>query len=101
MSADQAKVVRQNVAIQFFAELSAKRAATDTTSQSTEDGARDCTDGDAKWSGKGADRCAYLAAGECRANTSRSTANGTDSGTYCHGCSEGGNFFGLTTRTLK
>jgi hypothetical protein len=101
MPADQTEVVCQYMAIQLFAELSAYSAATDTTNQSTEDGARDCTDGDAKRSGKGADRGAYLASCECRAHTSSSTANGTHSGTYRHGCSEGGNFFGVTARTLK
>lgn len=41
MPAEQAKVISQDVAIKLVAKLSAERAATDATGQSTEDGARD------------------------------------------------------------
>ena len=40
MTAEQAKVVGQNVAVERLAELSAERASTDATRQTAEDGAR-------------------------------------------------------------
>ncbi|TWC70253.1 hypothetical protein FBY10_105303 [Pseudomonas sp. SJZ103] len=58
MSAEQAEVVCQYMAIQFFAKLGANSAATYTAGQSTEDGARHCADGDAKRDGQGAESCA-------------------------------------------
>jgi hypothetical protein len=89
------------VAIQPFTKLSANSAATYTAGQSTEDGARDCPDGDAKRSGKSADSGAYLATGECGARSSCSAADGANNGAYRHGCSEGSNFSGVTARALK
>ncbi len=88
MPADQTEVVCKYMAIQFFAELGADSATTHTASQSAKDGARDCTDGDAKRSGKRADSCAYLATRECGTRSPRSTAYGTDTGRDRHGRSE-------------
>lgn len=48
MSAEQTEVVGQHMAIQLFAELSAKNAATHTGSEASEDGAEKCTDNDAR-----------------------------------------------------
>lgn len=101
MPADQTEVVCQYMAIQFFAELGADSATTDTASQSAKDGARDCTDGDAKRSGKSTDSCTYLATGECGTCSSCSTAEGTNSGADRRGCSEGNEFFRVTARALK
>jgi len=88
MPADQTEVVCQYMAIQFFAELGADSATIDTASQSAKDGARDCTDGDAKRSGKSTDSCTYLATGECGTCSSRSAAYGTHTGPDRHGRSE-------------
>ncbi|QXI39139.1 hypothetical protein HU772_003335 [Pseudomonas xantholysinigenes] len=52
----------QDVAVERLAELSAERAATDTTGQAAEDGARHGAKGDANWPGDSANGCAGLAA---------------------------------------
>lgn len=46
MTADEAEIVRQDVTIQFFAKLSAKRAPSHTTSESAEHCSGDRAHGD-------------------------------------------------------
>lgn len=101
MSAEQTEVVGQHMAIQIFAELSAKSAATHTGSEASEDGAENCTDNDARWAGKSAESGPHLTAGECGVRASCSTADGANNGANRHGCFERGDFSRVTARALK
>lgn len=101
MPADQAVVICQYMAIQFFAELGANGTTTYTATESAKQGARDCTDDDAERSGKRADSSAYLASREYGTRSSHSTAYGTNTGRDRHGFSEESNLFGVTARALK
>ena len=76
MSAEKAEVVSQHVAIKFFAKLSAKDTATDSTSETAEERTRNCAEGDTERTGNGAH--------QCRASTARGTANSADGGSDFH-----------------
>jgi hypothetical protein len=87
MIAGEAEVVGEHVAIQLFPELSANSAAAHTSGEPTEDGARDCANGDAKRAGNSSDSCAHLAACQSGACTASSSADGSDSCANLHGYS--------------
>lgn len=101
MTAERAKVVGQNVAIERFTQLGAERTATDATGQATEDGARHGTEGDADRSGKRADGGPSLAPGEGSADAARSTTQGADGSSDFHGLMESSYLGGMTARTLQ
>lgn len=83
MPAEQAVVICQYMAIQFFAELGANGTATYTATESAKQDARECADGDAERSGKRADSSAYLTTREYGTRSSCSTAYGANTGTEC------------------
>lgn len=62
MTAEQAEVVGQYVAVERLTELSAERTAANATGQAAEDGAGYRAERDADWTSKRADSCASLAA---------------------------------------
>lgn len=88
MTAEQAEVVGQNVAVERFTELRAERTTTDPAGQAAEDGARYGTEGDADRAGERADSCASLTTGEGSADAPCNTAHGTDGGSDFHGVVE-------------
>lgn len=101
MAAEQAEVVGQDVAVERLTELSAECAASNTTGQATEDGARYGTEGDADRAGERADSCASLATRQGSADAARNTAHGADGGTDFQGVMEGSDFGGVTARALQ
>lgn len=101
MTAEEAEVVGQDVAVERLAELSAKCAAADTAGQAAENCARYGAEADADWPGECANSCACLTTGEGSADAARNTAHGADSGADFHGVVEGSDFGRLTARTLQ
>ncbi|EZN59218.1 hypothetical protein AJ75_00818 [Pseudomonas aeruginosa BWH035] len=88
VTAEQAEVVGQYMAVERLAELSANRTTTDPAGQAAEDGARYGTEGDADRAGERADSCASLTTGEGSADAPCNTAHGTDGGSDFHGVVE-------------
>lgn len=101
MTAEQAEVVCQDVAVERLTELSAERAATYATGQSAKDGARYRAECDAEWAGNGTDDRASLAAGEGSTDATRSTTHGTDDGADFHGVMERVEFWRVAARALQ
>lgn len=91
----------QDVAVERLAELSAECAATDTSGQAAEDGARYGAEGDANWPGDSADSCSGLPTSQGSTDTTRNTANGADGRADFHGVMEGSDFRGMTTGALQ
>ena len=101
VTAEQAEVVSQHMAIERFAKLSAERTATDASGQATEDGARYRAECDTDRAGDYAERCAGLAA--CKSSTD-ATGEATDSADGCagfHGVMERSDFWGVTAGALQ
>lgn len=92
MSADQAEIVGEDMAVKFVAELSAQCTAASTAHKPAEDGARHCSDGDAERAGNSSDRGTCLTACKCCADAACCTANCTDGSRYFHGLVERGDF---------
>lgn len=82
VTAEQAEVVGQYMAVERLAELRANRTTTDASGQTAENGARYRTEGDADRAGDYAKRCAGLAA--CKSSTD-ATGEATDSADGCAG----------------
>lgn len=101
MTAEQAEVVGQDVAVERPTELCADRTSTYPAGQAAEDGARYGTEGDADRAGERADSGASLATGEGSADATRNTAHGADGGAEFHGVMEGSDFGGATARALQ
>ena len=101
MTAEQAEVVGQDVAVERLSELGAECAATHATGQAAEDGSRHGADGDTDRSGEGADSCARLTACQGSSDATRNTAHGADGGADFHGVMEGSNFGGMTAGALQ
>lgn len=101
MTAEQAEIVGQDVAVKRLTELSTERTATHTAGQAAEDGARHGPEGDADRSGKGAEDCASLTASQSSADATRNTAHGADGRADFHSVMEGSDFWGVTARALQ
>lgn len=101
MTAEQAEVVSEDVAVERFTELSAERASTDTAGQTAENGARYGTKSDADRPGDSTERCASLTTCKGSADATRNTAHGADGRTDFHCVVEGSDFGGVTARALQ
>ncbi|MBT8768721.1 hypothetical protein J7302_21660 [Pseudomonas sp. DB1] len=101
MSAEQAEVMGQEVAVERFAQLGAERTATNTASQSTKDGARHGSERDADGPGESTERCAGLTTSEGSADATRNTTDGADGRADFHGVVEGSDFWGVAARALQ
>ena len=88
MTAEQAEVVGQDVAVKRLAQLSAKRTATNPAGQAAEDGAGHGAQGDADRAGERADSCASLTTCQGSADATRNAAHGADGGPDFHGVME-------------
>jgi len=86
MIAGETKVVGEHVAIEFFAKLSTEGAAACTSSKPTEDGTRDCAEGDAKRAGNSADSGPHLASCQSGARTTSGSADSSNRCANLHGC---------------
>ena len=86
MIAGEAEVVGEHMAIEFFAELSTEGAAACTSSEPTEDGTRDCAEGDTKRASNSADSSPHLACCQSCARTTSGSADGSNSCANLHGC---------------
>ena len=101
VTAEQAEVVSQDVAVQRLAELSSERTTADASGQAAEDGTRYRSECDADRAGDYAKRCAGLAA--CKSSTD-ATGEATDSADGCagfHGVMERSDFGGVTARAMQ
>lgn len=101
VTAEQAEVVSQNMAVERFAELSANRTATDASGQPAENGTGYRAECYTDRAGDYAKRCAGLAACQGSANA---TCEATDSADGCagfHGVMERSDFGGVTARALQ
>jgi hypothetical protein len=74
------------MAIEFFAELSTEDAAAGTSGEPAEDGAGDCSEGDAKRAGNSADNGPHLASCQSGARTTSGSTDGSNSCANLHGC---------------
>ncbi len=101
MTAEQAEIVGQDMAVERFTELRAERTTTDPTGQAAEDGARHGAEGDADRAGECADSCASLTACQGSADAARNTADGADGRADFHGVMEGSDFGGMTAGALQ
>lgn len=80
LSAEQAEVVSQNVAVERFTQPGTESAATDTAGQAAEDGARHGAEFDTDRAGERANTGASLATGKGNADATRNTTHGADGG---------------------
>lgn len=101
MTAEQAEVVGQNVAVERLTELRAENAATNSAGQTSEDGTRYGTEGYADRASESTDSCASLAARQGCTNAASNTAYGADGRAGFHGVMERSDFGGVTTRALQ
>ena len=101
MTAEQAEVVGQDVAVERLAQLSAECAATYATGQAAEDGTRHRAERDADWAGNSTNQCTSLAASQCGTDATRSTTHGAEGRADFHGVMERSDFGGVTARTLQ
>ncbi len=101
MTAEQAEVVGQNVAVERLAELSAEGAASYAPGQTAEDGARHRSEGDTDRPGDSTDCCTGLTTSQGSADATRNTAHGADGGADFHGVVEGSDFGGVAARALQ
>ena len=92
MTAEQAEIVGQDMAVERLAELGAERTATDASGQATEDGARHGAECDTNRAGDYAERCAGLAACQSSTDASCETTDRADSSAGFHGVMERSDF---------
>ncbi|MGU2324120.1 hypothetical protein ACSESY_09260 [Pseudomonas aeruginosa] len=92
MTAEQAEVVGQDVAVERLTQLSTECATTYTAGQAAEDGARHGAEGDTDRAGECADSCASLATYQGSADAARNTTHGADGSADFHGVMEGSDF---------
>lgn len=91
----------QDVTVERLAELSAECAATNSTGEAAEDGARYGAEGDADRAGESADSCASLATREGSADATSNTTDSADGRTGFHGVMKRSDFGGVTARALQ
>ena len=101
VTAEQAEVVGQDMAVERLAQLGAECAATDATGQPAEDGTRYRTECDTDRAGDRANKRTSLTASQCSADATRSTTHGADGRADFHGVMERSDFGGVTARTLQ
>lgn len=101
IAAIQAAVVGEHMAIQLFAELSAKGAAADASSQSAEDGAGEQAESHSNRAGSSANRSAGLAAREHGGGTPGDATDSTKNGADLRGRAERVNLGRATARALQ
>lgn len=101
VTAEQAEVVSQHMAIERFAKLSAERTATDASGQATEDGARYRAECDTDRTGDYTKRCAGLAACQSSTDATCEASNSADGRTCFHGVMERSDFWGVTAGALQ
>lgn len=101
MTAEQAEVVGQYMAIERFAELSANRTTTDASGQAAENGAGYRTEGDADRAGDYAEGCTGLAACQSSTDASCETTDSADGRASFHGVMERSDFGGVAARALQ
>lgn len=92
MAAEQAEVVGQDVTVERVAQLRAERTTTNPAGQATEDGPRYRTEGDTNRASESANQRTCLAASQCSADATHSTAHGADGCADFHGVMEGRDF---------
>lgn len=85
MTAEQAEVVGQDVAVERLTQLSAKGTATYATDKAAEDGARYGAKGDADWPSNSTEGCTCLATGQGSADAACYATDGADGGAGFHG----------------
>lgn len=101
MTAEQAEIVGQDMAVERLAELGAERTATNASGQTTEDGARYRAECDTDRAGDYAERCAGLAACKSSTDATGEAADGTDGCAGFHGVMERSDFGGVTAGALQ
>jgi hypothetical protein len=101
VTAEQAEVVSQDVAVQRLAELSSERTTADASGQAAEDGTRYRSECDADRAGDYAERCAGLAACQSSADATCEATDRADSSAGLHGVMERSDFGGVTAGTLQ
>mgnify|MGYP006376374979 FL=1 len=101
MTAEQAEVVGQYVAVERIAQLRAKRTTANTASQAAEDGARHRAERDTGRAGESTNKRTGPTTGQCCAYAARSTTDSADGRANFHGLMERCNFGGVTAGTLQ
>jgi len=101
VTAEQAEVVGQDVAVERLTELSTERAAADTAGQAAEDGARHGAEGDTDRPGECAERRTSPTTGQGSTDATCETAHGADGRAGLHGVMERSDFRGMTARALQ
>jgi hypothetical protein len=101
VTAEQAEVVSQDVAVQRLAELSSERTTADASGQAAEDGTRYRSEGDADRAGDYAEGCTGLAACQSSTDASCETTDSADGRASFHGVMERSDFGGVTAGTLQ
>ena len=92
MSTDQAKIVSEDMAVKFIAELSAQCTTTSSTYKTADDGARNGSESDAERAGNSANGGTCLTASKCCTDAACCTAKRTDGSRNFHGLVERGDF---------
>ncbi len=88
VTAEQAEVVGQYMAVERFAELSANRTTTDASGQADEDGARYRAECDTDRAGDYAEGCTGLAACQGSTDATCEASNSADGSAGFHGVME-------------
>jgi hypothetical protein len=101
MTAEQAEVVSQDMAVERLAELSANRTAADASGQAAENGAGYRTKCDTDRAGDYTERCAGLAACQSSTDASCETTDSADGRASFHGVMERSDFGGVTAGALQ
>ena len=101
VTAEQAEVVGQYMAVERLAELSAERTATDASSQSTENGTGYRGEGYTDRAGDYAEGCTGLAACQSSTDASCETTDSADGRASFHGVMERSDFGGVAARALQ
>ncbi|ARS51295.1 hypothetical protein PSMEN_01490 [Ectopseudomonas mendocina] len=92
MTAEQAEVVSQDMAVERLTELGTERTATDASGQATENGTGYRAECDTNRAGDYAERCAGLAACQSSTDASCETTDRADSSAGFHGVMERSDF---------
>ena len=101
VTAEQAEVVSQYMAVERLAELRANRTTTDASGQADEDGAQYRAECDTDRAGDYAERCAGLAACQGSANATGEAADSAHGRAGFHGVMERSDFRGVTAGALQ
>ena len=101
MTAEQAEVVGQYVAVKRLTQLRPERTAAHPTGEAAEDGTGYRAQCDPDRAGDSANKRTSLTASQCSADATRSTTHGADGRADFHGVMERSDFGGVTARTLQ